>query len=235
MKCAEWTQLLPLLQSGDLSPQRRAAVEQHLSACEDCRRHLLQLDQTVRLLREAGRRQTVPADFSTKLHARLSLEPPPPIPVFTKLWWKLEALGLDSGPRLWACAMAAAMLVVLSTLTLRDRGPGRATVFVPEETVAASFRIPSHRVAVVQLDFVADASVDDVEFEITLPGELEFVDAGQAIAERHLAWRGSLAVGSNPVPVAVRGARPGRYRVTAQAKGRDVTVRHEVMLEVVPS
>ena len=27
----------------------------------------------------------------------------------------------------------------------------------------------------------------------------------------------------------------GLYRVTAQAKGRDVTVRHEVMLEVVPS
>ena len=235
MTCADCTKQLALLVSGDLSPVSRAAIDQHLSHCPDCRRHLNQLEKTVLLLKKAGQDMTVPSDFSMRLHARLLQEPAPRIPLSTRLWWKLESLGLDSGPRLGACAMAFAVLVLLFIGTLLGGGPGRATVFVPEETVAASFRIPSHRVAVVQLDFVADASVDDVEFEITLPGELEFIDGGQAISERHLSWRGSLAIGSNPVPVAVRGARPGLYRVTAQAKGRDVTVRHEVMLEVVPS
>ncbi len=235
MKCAACSKQLALLRSGELSPDSRAAVENHLAGCQDCRRHLGQLDLTMRMLREAGQNLSAPTDFSAKLRDRLHQEPSPTIPLLTRLWWKLEQLGLDSGPRLWTLATAAAVLVLLSIGTIRDRGRGQATVFLPEETVAASFRIPSHRVAVVQLDFVADVSVDDVQFEITLPGELEFVDAGQAVVERQLSWRGSLAVGSNPVPVAVRGARPGRYRVTAKASGRDVTVRHEVMLEVVPS
>ena len=186
MTCADCTKQLALLVSGDLSPVSRAAIDQHLSHCPDCRRHLDQLEKTVLLLKKAGQDMTVPSDFSTRLHARLLQEPAPRIPLSTRLWWKLESLGLDSGPRLGACAMAFAVLVLLFIGTLRGGGPGRATVFVPEETVAASFRIPSHRVAVVQLDFVADASVDDVEFEITLPGELEFIDGGQAISERHL-------------------------------------------------
>ncbi len=235
MKCADCSQRLASWKVGELSPDSRVAVETHLAGCPDCRRHLAQLDLTVRMLREAGQRQPVPTDFSLKLRERLRQEPAPTIPLFTRLWWKLEQLGLDSGPRLWTVAMAASVLVLLSIGTLRDRGPSQAAVFVPEETVAASFRIPTHRVAVVQLDFVADVSVEDVQFEISLPGELEFVDGGQAVVERQLSWRGSLSVGSNPVPVAVRGVRPGRYRVTAKASGRDVTVRHEVMLEVVPS
>jgi hypothetical protein len=233
MKCKDCAALLPSLTSCDLSRGVRISVEEHLSGCESCRSHQAQLRETVTLLREAGRAENVPLDFQHKLHARLLAEPPPKTPLLTQLWRSLERFGLDSGPRLFAGVAVALLLVALLAAPLRKRG--ESTVFVPDEAVAASFRIPSHRVAVVQLDFVADVSVEDVEFEINLPGELEFVDGGEAIKERHLAWRGSLSVGSNPVPVAVRGARPGRYRVTAHARGRDILVRHEVLLEVVPS
>jgi len=233
MKCKNCAELLPALTSRDLSRSVRSSVEEHLSSCESCRSHQAQLCETIALLREAGRAEQVPPDFQHKLHARLLGEPSPKISLLTRLWQNLEQLGLDSGPRLLAGVAVALLVVALLAAPLRKRG--ESTVFVPDEAVAASFRIPSHRVAVVQLDFVADVSVDDVEFEINLPGELEFVDGGEAIKERHLAWRGSLSVGSNPVPVAVRGARPGRYRVTAHARSRDVLVRHEVLLEVVPS
>ena len=235
MKCADCAELLPSLTSGDLSRDNRAAAMAHLSDCPACQNQLAQLRQTSSLLRELGRDLTVPADFQRKLHARLLVEPPPRIPLLTRLWWRLERLGLDSGPRLFASAALAVGIVLLLLLPLRKHGESTAAVFVPDSAIAASFRIPSHRVAVVQLDFVADVSVDEVDFEINLPRELEFVDGGNAIPERHIAWRGSLAIGSNPVPVAIRGVRPGRYRVTAQARGRDVMVRHEVLLEVVPS
>ena len=103
------------------------------------------------------------------------------------------------------------------------------------QEVAAAFRVPSQRVAVVHLDFVADVALADVEFEVTLPIELHFVDGGKALAERTLLWHGQLAMGRNPIPLAVSGAKPGRYRVTAQARGSGVQVRHDILLEVVPS
>ncbi len=235
MKCADCTKLLPSLTSGELSRDSRASIDAHLSGCSACQRHLTELRQTIGMLRDAGRSMASPLDFQHKLHVRLNAEPPPKLPTLTRLWWSLERLGLDSGPRLLAGATLTFAVVFLLTVPLRHQRETTARVFVPEETVAASFRIPSHRVAVVQLDFVADVSVEDVEFEVNLPGELEFVDGGQAIPERHIAWRGSLSVGSNPVPVAIRGAHPGRYRLTAHARGRDITVRHEILLEVVPS
>lgn len=235
MKCADCNQLLPSLISGDLSRLHRAEVEAHLAACSVCHRHQEELRQTVGLLHEAGKTIHLPSDFQRTLHEKLRAEAPPKLTIGTRLWWFLERFGFDSTPRLIASAAIALALIALILVPLRQRGEATARVFVPEQTVAASFRIPSHRVAVVQLDFVADVSVDDVEFEVSLPGELEFVDGGQAIPERQIAWKGSLSVGSNPVPVAVRGIRPGRYRVTAHAKGRDVTVSHEVLLEVVPS
>ena len=235
MKCADCTKLLPSLTSGELSRDSRASIDAHLSGCSACQRHLTELRQTIGMLRDAGRSMASPLDFQHKLHVRLNAEPPPKLPTLTRLWWSLERLGLDSGPRLLAGATLTFAVVFLLTVPLRHQRETTARVFVPEETVAASFRIPSHRVAVVQLDFVADVSVEDVEFEVNLPGELEFVDGGQAIPERHIAWHGSLSVGSNPIPVAIRGAHPGRYRLTAHARGRDITVRHEILLEVVPS
>lgn len=235
MKCADCTKQFPSLTSGELSRDSRASIDAHVAGCASCQRHLTELRQTILMMRDAGRNIAMPSDFQRKLHARLLAEPPPKRPILTRLWWSLERLGLDSGPRLLAGATLSIAIVLLLVVPLRQKGESTARVFVPEETVAASFRIPSQRVAVVQLDFVADVSVDDVEFEVSLPGELEFVDGGQAIPERHIAWHGSLSVGSNPVPVAIRGVRPGRYRVTAHAKGRDITVRHEVLLEVIPS
>jgi hypothetical protein len=95
--------------------------------------------------------------------------------------------------------------------------------------------VPQKRIAVVHLDFVSDESIDDVEFEVTLPSELHFIDGGHALAQRTLSWRGSLSTGSNPIPLAVRGSKPGRYRVTAQARGLGLAVRHDILLEVEPS
>jgi hypothetical protein len=235
MNCADFQKLIPSLLCGELPQTEKSQIEAHLPVCPTCRTHANQLEQTTTWMRELGSSVTVRRDFHAELHAKLVLEPPPSIPFATRLWRRLEPMGLDSGRRLGFAATMVAACFLLTFATLRFRGENRAVLFLPDEGVAASFRIPNHRVAVVQLDFVADQTVSEVDFEISLPKELEFVDGGEPISERKLTWRGSLSAGSNPIPVAVRGLRPGQYRVVAQARGKNISVLHEVVLEVVKS
>lgn len=235
MKCPDYQKLLPSLIAGDLAAPRSLATRQHAADCTVCRGRLAELARTVELVRSLGQQLSVPSDFQAQLHERLLLEPPPKISLVTRLAWMLEPLGLDSGRRLWACAAVGAVLVLLSVGTRLHFQKPQTTVFVPEEHLAASFRIPTQRIVVVQLDFVADALVEDVEFQVSLPRELEFVDGGQPVRDKQIFWRGSLSAGSNPIPVAVRGLQPGRFRLQALARGKQVTVTHEVLLEVVKS
>ena len=86
--------------------------------------------------------------------------------------------------------------------------------------------------ALVKVDFVAAKAIDDVAFEITLPDGLRFVSGGQSSAERSSASRASSDAGSNPIPVAVKGPRAGRYKVIAHAVGSELDVTQEVVLEV---
>ena len=69
-------------------------------------------------------------------------------------------------------------------------------------------------------------------FEVRLPEGLSFWSEGRALPERSFVWRGRLAAGDNAVPIAVRGDRPGRYRVIATAEIDRRRVEHAVVLEV---
>jgi len=78
----------------------------------------------------------------------------------------------------------------------------------------------------------AEQAIDDVAFEITLPDGLRFVSGGQQLAERTFRFSGRLNAGSNPIPIAVKGPRAGRYKLIAHAIGHDLELTHEVVLEV---
>jgi hypothetical protein len=237
MKCDDIKELLPALAGGDLGLSRdeEARCQEHLEGCSDCRQNLESLKRTLKLLHRVGESEQLPSGFQLSLHRRLAAEPPPTPSLIARLWRLLEQLQIDSAPRI-GLALGAAALLGLVVLPQLRHGSGSALHNLSgEQEVAAAFRVPQQRIAVVRFDFVADVKVEDVEFEVTLPNELNFIDEGKVLAEKRLVWRGSLASGSNPIPLAVRGSKPGRYRVTAQAHGGGLDVRHDILLEVVRS
>ncbi len=238
MKCAQCRPQLAALAGGDLSRRDRERCEAHVAACPACAQQLRELKSTIALLRRVGAEEPLPPALGAALHRRLAATPPPELPWSRRLAEVLERLGLQ-GSRPLALVGAAvalgALLLVSQGGRVGHRSEGSPALYAADQEVAAAFRVPSQRVAVVHLDFVADVALADVEFEVTLPTELHFVDGGKPLAERTLSWRGSLLMGRNPIPLAVSGAKPGRYRVTAQARGSGVQVRHDILLEVVPS
>lgn len=238
MSCLQIRSHLPALQSGELNDNLAARCRAHLESCDSCRARLAELETTSRLLRRLDRDEPAPVGLLAGLEERLAREPAPAVPLAARLFQLLEPLRLDSAPRL-AFAMAALCLIVATPLVLsRYRTPTGAatgTAAGPDQEVAAAFRVPQERIAVVRFDFVADISVADVEFEVTLPAGLYFFDDGRPLSDRKLVWRGALAPGSNPIPLAVRGSKPGRYRITAEARGAGVEVHHDILLEVVSS
>lgn len=237
MNCARCHELLPALAGSELAPSERARCQAHLMSCTACTARLRELREGLTLLQEAGRDEVLPSGFQSELHRRLASEPIPRPPLSVRLGRLVEPLGLDRLPRLGLAAAGLALIGVVGAgvATLGPRPRGESAVFVPDEQIAASFRVPSQRIAVVQIDFVADDPVQDVLFEVTLPTGLQFIDGGRPLLERTLSWRGALATGSNPIPLAVRGSKPGRYRVVASARGPGLEVRHDILLEVVSS
>jgi hypothetical protein len=243
MKCDTVKELLPAVAGGDSGLERdeSAQLQVHLVACVSCAARLESLRDTLSLLRRVGESEPLPRDFAASLHLRLSREPAPIPPLTARLFRWFERLHLDSAPRLGLAVAALAIVVVVVGQSMAPLGRGRDHDKTPPATpelaqeVAAAFSVPQQRIAVVRFDFVADVEVPDVEFEVTLPSELHFVDEGKILPERRLVWRGSLSSGSNPIPLAVRGVKPGRYRVTAKASGAGIAVRHDILLEVVRS
>lgn len=237
MTCETVQELLPAVAGGDSGLPRSEAeqVKAHLGGCAACAARMDSLKQTLSLLRRVGREEALPSGFAAALHLRLAAEPPPKPSLLARVWRFLEKLHLDSVPRLGLAIGALALLVVVALPQLRNGNGSNGHGPAVEQEVAAAFRVPQQRIAVVRFDFVADVQIEDVEFEVTLPNELHFVDAGKILPDRKLVWRGSLSSGSNPIPLAVRGTKPGRYRVTAQAHGAGLAVRHDILLEVVQS
>lgn len=244
MTCGAIQSRLPALAGGDLDREGARQCGEHLATCATCSRRYAELQATLRLLHRVGASQQPPQGFSAALHRRLLAEPAPAPSLLSRLWRLAATLHLDSAPRL---AMAAIAVVVLLAVPigLRGRAPkggpaaaggsGAATSDTMDHEVAAAFRVPAQRTAVLRFDFVADVEVPDVEFEVSLPSELYFIDGSEPVPEKRLVWRGSLSSGSNPIPLAVRGSKPGRYRVTAHARGTGVDVQHDILIEVVRS
>ena len=127
-----------------------------------------------------------------------------------------------------ALAVASIALVV----ALGGHRPAASGTAVASGEVAPIFVVPKAKVALVRIDFQAEQAVEDVEFAIQLPEGLHFVSEGRELPDREFRWRGRLERGSNPIPIAVRGQRPGRYTLTARAVGAAVETQHDVVLQV---
>jgi hypothetical protein len=216
MTCREARALLPEVAGGELAGTRADAVRSHASGCVDCGRQLEQLDRSIALCRRAGS-APLPEGFQLELRRRLAeLEPP-------RLGLNARLRRLVRLPRWTALLATAALGGVLAVAVVQRWGRGPA---------AMAYRLPQSKVALVKVDFVADAAIEDVQFEVLLPDGLRFYAGGQPLERRSFSWQGRLAAGSNPIPIAVQGSRPGRYRVIAHASGADLDVVHEVIIEV---
>jgi hypothetical protein len=97
---------------------------------------------------------------------------------------------------------------------------------------AAVARLPASQVAVIHLDLTADAAVAAADIEVSLPDGLFFWAEGRELAQRSFEWTQPLGVGVNEFPIAVRGQRPGQYRVRVNARTKDEQLTHEVLIEV---
>ena len=221
MKCADVRELLTDVAGGELDGARADEVRAHAATCAACGRELEELEATVDLLRRAGG-EPLPEGFSLSLHQALVAAGPP-----TRSWLDVVRAAIALRPVTFAASAAAlaAMLATGGTLALLHRA------HAPSPSVA-SYKVPESKVALVKIDFVADKTIEDVAFEITLPDGLRFVGGGSELAERTFRFQGRLAAGSNPIPIAVKGPRAGRYKVIAHAIGPALDVTQEVVLEV---
>jgi len=219
MTCADVRELLTEVAGGELDGARADEVRGHAASCAGCGRELGELEATVGLLRRAGG-EPLPEGFSRSLHQALVAAGPP-----KRSWLDGARAAIALRPVTFAAAAAAlaAMLATGGTLALVGRAHSPAV---------ATYKVPESKVALVKIDFVAEKAIDDVAFEITLPDGLRFVGGGSELAERTFRFQGRLAAGDNPIPIAVKGPRAGRYKVIAHAIGPALDVTHEVVLEV---
>jgi|SRR5581483_1331695 len=222
MKCLDALEVMPEVAGGELSGEKADAVVAHARECVECGRVLDELRATVSLTRRAGS-EPLPEGFSLELHKQLVAAGPPPRSAWARF---RDALALRPFALAGASAALAAVLAVAGTLALSH--PAAA----PADATPIAARVPESKVALVKIDFVAEHDVGDVDFEITLPDGLRFFSKGTQLAERSFRWKDSLKKGSNPIPIAVKGPKAGRYRVIAHAIGPDLDVTHEVWLEV---
>ena len=219
MSCADVRELLTDVAGGELDGARADEVRAHAAACATCGRELAELEATVSLMRRAGG-EPLPEGFALSLHRALVAAGPP-----RRSWLDAVRAAIALRPVTFA-ASAAALAAMLAT------GGTMAILHRAQAPSVASYKVPESKVALVKIDFVADRTIEDVAFEITLPDGLRFVGGGSELAERTFRFQGRLEAGSNPIPVAVKGPRAGRYKVIAHAIGPALDVTQEVVLEV---
>ena len=220
MRCGDVRELLTDVAGGELDGARADEVRAHAASCAGCGRELAELEATIGLARRAGA-EPLPEDFSSSLHRALVAAGPP-----RRSWLDGVRAAIALRPVTFAAAAAAlaAVLATGATLALFHRGATAPAM--------ATYSVPASKVALVKIDFVAEKAIEDVAFEITLPDGLRFVGGGSELAERTFRFQGRLAAGSNPIPIAVKGPRAGRYKVIAHAIGPALDVTQEVVLEV---
>jgi hypothetical protein len=158
--------------------------------------------------------------FDAALHRRLSQAGAPlPLP----LWRRLPELRFFWPSLGGAVAMAALVALFLSR---------SAPVTQPWELRPAT-RLPATKVAMVRVNLSAEVEVADAHIRVELPEGLAFWSDGEEVNQRHFEWTQALRAGDNEIPIAVRGLRPGRYRMTVSALIGSERVEDEVLLQVV--
>lgn len=222
MSCADVRELLTDVAGGELEGARADEARAHAASCLSCGRQLAELEATIGLLRRAGS-EPLPEGFSLSLHRALVAAGKPRLGLVDRV---RAAIALRPVTFAASAAALAAMLATGGTMLALPRA------HAPAPTMAAAYKVPGSKLALVKIDFVAEKAIDNVAFEITLPDGLRFVSGGQELAERTFRFQGKLEAGSNPIPIAVRGPRAGRYKVIAHAIGAELDVTHEVVLEV---
>ena len=157
--------------------------------------------------------------FGASLHRKLVAAERPDEPGFwRRLWPSPGSIRL-----LWpAVGLAAGVAAFLILGTLRKPAP---------QMVAAE--VPATKVAVVRVNLSASVGVESAHIRVSLPEGLVFWSDGQELAQRSFEWTQPLQAGDNDIPIAVRGVRPGRYRMTVSARFGTQRVDDEVLLEVV--
>ena len=236
MSCAGTRGRLSEFVRGELAPRDEGVIQAHLAGCPACAKLRDETFATLSLLRRAGD-DTLPADFTASLHRKLVAAPAPaPAGFVSRLLGRASDLFLARPVTMTMISSGAALslsaALFLGVPALRGRLHEAAPVAVAAGDVAPIFVVPRARIAVVRIDFVAEQDIDDVAFAIRLPEGLHFVSEGRELPDREFHWRGRLTRGSNPIPVAVRGARSGRYTLAAHAVGPDLDAMQNVVLEV---
>lgn len=220
MNCADARELLTDVAGGELDGARADEVRAHAGSCDACGRELEELEATIGLLRAAGS-EPLPEGFSLSLHQALVAAGPP-----KRTFIDAVRAAIALRPVTFAASAAALAAMVATGGAIALVHPASAP------SPVASYKVPESKVALVKIDFVAERAIENVAFEITLPDGLRFVAGGEQLAERTFRFEGKLVAGSNPIPIAVKGPRAGRYKVIAHAIGAALDVTQEVVLEV---
>jgi hypothetical protein len=179
-------------------------------------------------------------DFRMALHRKLVAAGPPSPQGWlerARQWFgEHPALGWPAvGVATGAATFALLMAMQHAPTEMATTGAATTTVAIPNKAEigpALAHSVPSSRTAVIHLNFTAEVRVEDVTFEVDLPEGLSFWSKGEALAERRFRWPGTLEAGENVLPVAVRGEKPGLYRVKARAEIADQVIEQEILLQV---
>jgi hypothetical protein len=161
--------------------------------------------------------------FSASLHRSLVAAGTPPAPGLWRRFWP----AIKGEPRvLWPAVGLAAGLAVFLVL-----GQVRESFHYGNGAVVA--QLPATKVAVVRVNLSAEVAVESAHIRISLPDGLYFWADGEELPQRTLEWSQPLRAGDNDIPIAVRGQKPGRYRLTVSTRIGEQRIDDEVLLEVV--
>ncbi|SET49631.1 hypothetical protein [Stigmatella erecta] len=167
--------------------------------------------------------------FQARLHRRLA-EAGPPTPASG--WDVVRDFWRRRAPVLWPTVGVAAGVATFLVLGALRGGAVGAGTQAEAALERPGTQVPVSKVAVIKLDFTADVAVEQADFQVSLPEGLSFWADGEELPLRSFQWTQALSAGSNVIPIAVRGQRPGRYLVTAFARAGDQRIEHDVVLEV---
>ncbi|QSQ23298.1 hypothetical protein JY651_50905 [Pyxidicoccus parkwayensis] len=168
--------------------------------------------------------------FQSALHRRLvEAGPPAPAPGWDWVRWQFR----HRAPIVWPSVGVAAGVAAFLVLGAMTKPPAPPTVAeAPQPLTVPGTQVPVSKVAVIKLNFTADVAVAQADFQVSLPEGLSFWADGEELPLRSFQWTQALSAGSNVIPIAVRGQRPGRYLVTAEARAGGQRIEHDVVLEV---